>query len=297
MICGFRARFAGGALLLALAVLYAPTASTMAHLWWTYDYAGHGPFVPLFSAVIAWRARHRLRAAAGGGHPAGLAVIILGLGLLGAGSAAQSLLLQGLSAVVVVAGLVVLSCGAAALKAVGFPVAFLLLMVPLPHEVVTAVTLHLQLFAAGFAGSMLAALDIPFHRRGVLIELPDTTLTVAEVCNGLRFLLALLVATLAFAAVSQRGVWRKVLLTAAAMPVAILANAIRVAAIVIAVHYMGPHAAVGTPHYVIGKIVWLGTIAPLIGLALALRRGGAPERPPDPLRVVSGTEGKALVTR
>src|SRR6266545_2177677 len=239
MIRGSGARLAGAALVLALAALYVPSVREMAHLWWTYDYAGHGPFVPLFSVAIAWTRRDRLRAALGRGHLAGLGVIGLGLGLLAGGSAADSLMLQGFSLVVAVAGLVLLSFGVAALKAAAFPVAFLFLMVPLPHDIVSGVTLHLQLFAAGFAGVLLSLLGIPFFRQGETIELGTLTLRVAEVCNGLRFLLGLLVVTLAFAAISQRGVWRKIVLTAAAIPVAILANAVRVAAITIAVHYIG----------------------------------------------------------
>src|SRR4029453_9102335 len=118
-------------------------------------YAGHGSFVPLFSALIAWMRRERLKEAAGPGDPAGFAVLLAGAALLGLGVWRDSLLLKGGSIVVAVAGLVQWSFGAACLRAAAFPVGFLLLMVPLPHTVVAAVTLKVQLFAATFAVSVL----------------------------------------------------------------------------------------------------------------------------------------------
>ncbi len=98
------------------------------------------------------------------------------------------------------------------------------------------------------------------------------TLKVAEACNGLRFLMALLVLTAAFAQITQRTVGRKTALIAAAIPVAILANAMRVAAIVVGVHYLGPEAASGTIHNWIGKGVWGLTLVPLVGLGFLLAR-------------------------
>jgi exosortase len=153
------------------------------------------------------------------------------------------------------------------------------MMAPLPRPVVDALTLNLQLFAAGFAAATLRLLDIPVHQTGVTIELPALTLQVAEVCNGLRFLLALLVLTAAFAQVTQRTVFRKVALVASAVPIAVLANATRVAAIALGVHFVGPEAASGAIHNWIGKGVWGLTLIPLIVLGLVLARGGAPKVP------------------
>lgn len=273
MAHGSRARLTWGVAMLAVAGFYSPVLAQMAHVWRTDTYAGHGMFVPLFSAVLVWMDRDRLRVVPARGHPAGFAVILCGLALLLLGRWAESLLVQGVSIVVAVAGSVLWRFGARYLRAVAFPVGFLLFMVPLPRLVVDAVTLDLQLFAAGFAGAVLGLLDIPFYLSGVLIELPTITLQVAEVCNGLRFLMALVVLTTAFAQVSQRSLGRKLLLVASAVPTAILANAVRVAAIVAAAYYVGPEASSGLIHYSIGKAVWALTLVPLVALGLLLRRG------------------------
>jgi exosortase len=162
--------------------------------------------------------------------------------------------------------------GAACLRAAAFPVGFLVMMAPLPRPAVEAVTVQLQSFAAGFAAMSMRAIGIPVFHTGVTIELPTMTLQVAEVCNGLRFLLALLVLTAVFAQTTLATWRRKVALVAAAVPIAIVANALRVAAIGVGVHYIGPEAASGTIHNWIGKGVWAVTLLPLVALGLAFAR-------------------------
>jgi exosortase len=264
--------------LVAVAALYVPTLAAMADAWRVDSYAGHGMFVPLFSALLVWFDRERIRARAGSGHPAGALMILAALGVLGLGYSGESLLVRGVSLVMAVAGAVLWIWGAGCLRATAFPVAFLVFMVPLPRAVVGAVTLDLQLFAASFAAGALRLMGIPVYRTGAVIELPSMTLEVAEICNGLRFLLALVVLTAAFAQVSQRTVARKILLVSAAIPVAILANAIRVATIGLGVQYIGPEAASGVVHHTIGKVVWALTVIPLIALGFGLGRRSTPER-------------------
>jgi exosortase len=260
-------------LILPVAGLYAPVFADMARAWWTHPYAGHGVFVPAFSAFLVLWHWDRIHAAAGRPNPAGILVIILALATLALGKSSGRLLVQDLSVVGAVAGAVLWTVGERCLRAVAFPVAFLVFMAPLPNAIVDPVTLHLQLFAASVAGLVLEILDVPFYQSGVEIVLPTITLNVAEVCNGLRFLMALVVLTIAFAYMSQRSLLRAVLLVASAIPIAILANAARVATIAVAVHYVGPQAASGMIHHAIAKAVWALTLVPVAALGLALRHG------------------------
>jgi exosortase len=259
---------------LGLTGIYAPVLADMARAWWVHPYAGHGMFVPAFSAYILWLSRSQLRAACGRGYPTGVLLVLLGLGLLAIGRWEASVLVQGASLVITVAGLILWGFGAQCLRQAAFPVAFLLLMVPLPRALVDALTLDLQRFAAGFAGEVLERLDIPFYLHDQMIDLSTITLNVAEVCNGLRFLVALVTVTIAFAQLSQRTLPRKLLLVASAVPIAILANAGRVATIAAGVHYVGPEVASGSIHHLIAKAVWGLTAVPLVALGLVLRWGG-----------------------
>ena len=268
------------ALILApVALAFAPAVWRLVEIGNVDTYAGHVTFVPLFSALAAWVDRHRLRASAGPGHGTGALVILAGLAALAAGYVTANPMLYSLALATGVAGTVVWLFGGRCLRAAMFPVGFLVMMTPLPRPVVAAVTLQLQLFAAGFAAAVLRLLDFPVYRVGVMLEVPGAVLKVAEICNGLRFLLALLVMTAAFAQVLLPTVPRKVVLVAAAVPVAIVANATRVAVIAVGVHYIGLDAATGTTHHWIGKAVWVMTLLPLAGLAFWLarwrRHGGA----------------------
>lgn len=280
-------RWCAVVVVLALSALYWDLFGRLAHLWWDYDYAGHGMFVPLFSAVIAAADRDRLRTATTRGHWAGLVLIGVAGAIFAVGASARSLVVEGMSVPVAVAGLVMLAFGPEVLRLTAFPVAFLALMIPLPKHVADAVTIHLQMFAASVAGIALGLVGIPFIRTGVTIELAGATLQVAEACNGLRFLIGLFVLTLAYAHMTQDGWWRKAILAGAAVPVAVVANSIRVAGISTAAHFVGGEAVLGTPHLIIGKVVWIGTIGGLIVLGLAMRRIGHKRPLPLPTRAAA----------
>lgn len=271
-------RIIKGTVVAAAALACGPALWRLADAGRTNEYAGHAMFVPLFCALAAWADRDRLRAAAGPGHPAGLLLLAAGGGLLAAGYGWPSQVVQGFAMATIAGGAVLWLFGWACLRAAAFPVVFLAMMAPLPRPIVAGVTRELQMFAAGFAAGVLRLVGVPVYHNGVDIELVTMKLEVAEVCNGLRFLLAILVLTAAFAQVLLPTWRRKVTLVVAAIPIAILANAVRVAVIALGVHYVGPDAASGTIHNWIGKGVWALTLLPLAGLTLALARLRLPGR-------------------
>lgn len=262
----------------AAALFFVPVVWRLADVGRTNEYAGHAMFVPLFAVLIAWTDRDRLRAAAGPGHAVGAILVVLGTIAAAVGTVVASDVLQAVGLGSTAAGAVLWLFGAACLRAAAFPVAFLVMMAPLPRPFVASVTADLQGFAASFAAAAVRTMGIPVYHVGSTLELSTLTLQVAEICNGLRFLMALLVLTAAFAQVTLPSWRRKLALVVAAVPVAILANAVRVAAIAIGVQYVGPQAASGTVHDWIGKGVWVITLLPLVALGVALARFGRPDR-------------------
>lgn len=264
------------ALALVLTLPYIPTLAAMARLWVSHPYAGHGMLVPAFSAMFLWLDRDRLRAVTvRAGDSRGLLVMLFALLILIVGRWTDSILIAGVAFVIAVAGTVLWLFGASCLRAAAFPVGFLIYMVPLPRVVIDAVTLDLQRFAASVAGVALDELAIPFYQSGLDIVMSTVTLNVAETCNGLRFLMALLVVTTAFAQASQRTLSRKLILIVATIPIAILANALRVTTIAAGVYYIGPAVASGIIHNSIAKAVWGVTLGAVAVLGFLLRRGGA----------------------
>jgi exosortase len=253
---------------------FVPFFTTLAHVASRNPYAGHVILVPIFASALIWVERRRLRALAGDGTALGAAVTGAALGLLGLGYATASVPLQVLSLVGAVAGMAMWRSGVGGLRRVAFALAFLLLMIPPPRDVVAAVSPAVQHLVADFSRVVLDGLHIPVEQQGTFLRLPGLTLEVAEECNGLRFLAILVVLVAAFARVVLPTAAGQVLLTALAIPVGILANAMRVAATGVGAHLIGPSVASGPVHYWVGKSFWALAILTMIGVAIRLRARG-----------------------
>jgi exosortase len=255
-----------------VALLYAPVVGRLAAVWLHGHYYSHGFLVPLFSAYLVWDARDRLRTAEAAPSPAGGALVLLGLLLLGTGLGHESLTLQALSAPVVLGGLAVLAVGFRAAAPLGFPLAFLAFMAPLPEPALLALSLPLQYLAAAVATAVLGAVGVPSTRDGLLIHLPQTTLLVGEACNGLRFLFAMIVVGTAFAWRAECRPPRRLLIMALAVTLALLGNLVRVTGTGWLAHHYGAEAASGFFHAAYGKAVYAVMLVPLVLGVLLLRR-------------------------
>ena len=76
--------------------------------------------------------------------------------------------------------------GAAAVRSVTAPLAFLAMAIPLPALVINAATLPLQVTASQIAETTLRTAGVAVFRDGNVLELPAATLEVAQACSGLR---------------------------------------------------------------------------------------------------------------
>jgi exosortase len=252
-------------------VAYVPFFRSLASVSAGHPYAGHVVFVPIFAAALLWLERHRFRRLAKVGHASGAAVMVLALGLLAFGYTSASVRLQALSLVMAVAGILLSVYGPGSLRATGFVLAFLLLTIPPPREAVAALAPDVQRVVAAFAAVVLESLHIPVVHEGVFLRLPGLTLEVAEECAGLRFSLILLVFVTAFARAVLPTRSSQLALVGLAIPVAMLANAMRVAVTGIGAYAIGPHVATGPLHYYIGKGFWALAILGMIAIAWGLR--------------------------
>jgi exosortase len=250
---------------------YVPFFKSLASVSARHPYAGHVVFVPIFAATLLWLERQRFRRLAEPGHASGAAVMVLALGLLAFGYASASLPLQALSLVIAVAGVALSVYGPGGLRATGFVLAFMLLTIPPPREAVAALAPDIQRVVAAFSAVVLESLHIPVAHEGIFLRLPELTLEVAEECAGLRFSLILLVFVTAFARAVLPTRSSQLMLVSIAIPAAMLANAIRVAATSVGAYLIGPHVATGPLHYYIGKSFWALAVLAMIGLAALLR--------------------------
>lgn len=261
-----------------MAILYGGVAVKLVRDWAADENYSHGFLIVPIALYLAWERRHRLRAEAPRPVAAGLALVLLSIGVLAAGTLGAELFLQRISLLGVLAGTIVFVGGWQHVRILSFPLAFLLLMIPIPAILFNQVAFPLQLLASRFGETALLAAGIPVLREGNVITLANVTLEVAEACSGIRSLISLLTLAIVYGYFVEPRPWARVALALASIPVAIVANGLRVAGTGIAAHYYGAEAAHGFLHTFSGWLVFVAAFVLLFAvqraLALVGRRPG-----------------------
>jgi exosortase len=243
--------------------LYWPTLVHLVGQWWGDPNFSHGFFVPLFSAFAIWQERDRLARIALQPSWAGLIVLLAGLGMLVVGRLGAELFLDRASLLLVLAGVVILFLGWNLFRAVLFPWAFLLLMIPIPTIVFNRITFPLQLLASKVAATVLPVLGVPILREGNVINLPSMALEVAEACSGIRSLMSLVTLAIIYGYLMEKRLWVRWLLALASVPIAVAANSIRIIGTGLLVQYWDAEKAEGYFHASWGWIIFVVSLVML----------------------------------
>jgi len=255
-----------GVLLVSAAFLYRNVVVKLVSDWYNDDNYSHGFLIVPIAAYFAWERRDRLRAARLQPSVLGLVVVLGGLATLIAGILGAELFLSRVSMIGVLAGTVLFVLGWQHLRILTLPIAFLLLMVPLPAIIFNQIAFPLQLVASQFGQSTLTLCGIPVLREGNVIILANTTLEVAEACSGIRSLISLLTLGIIYGYFTDSRMWVRTAIAAATIPIAIIANGVRVAGTGIAAHYYGREAATGFFHTFSGWLVFIVAFAMLFAV-------------------------------
>jgi exosortase len=232
--------------------------------WSTDEDMAHGFAVPLFAGWLVWRQRERLGNIAPAPSLWGFAVLAAGAGLHLAALLGAGLFAGALGFLISLTGTILALGGWQMLRALGFPLALLVFMLPKLAVVYNQATLPLQLISSRLAAWALSSLGIGVIREGNILEVFGRRIEVAEACNGLRYLLALGFLSQIYGHLMSSKPWVRLLLLAAAFPIAIVANAARVG-----ISAAVPALMSGTPHLVTGLILFTLCIA-LLGVFAAV---------------------------
>lgn len=248
-----------GASLLLLAICYARTLSGMVYQWTNDEDMGHGFAVPFVMLFIAWRERKRWQTLKPEPNAWGFAILAIGatmqlLSALGTGLFAGSV-----AFLISLCGLVVCFGGFPYVRAWAFPLVLGLFMLPKLAVVYNQVTLPMQLLASRMAAGMLTASGFGVIREGNILDVGGHRVMVAEACSGIRYLLPLGFMAVLIGYFSDRRPWMRAVMAALAMPLAIVANALRVAASAAV-----PTLAEGTPHELVGLVIFVLCLAMLM---------------------------------
>lgn len=267
-------------LLLGLLVaIYWGIAVKLVYDWYTEPDFSHGFLVPLFSAYLVWTKRAVIRKIpvkqSWGGVPLVAAgIITLFLGIYGA-----ELFLARLSLVMLLGGIIWTMAGRPMLRELRFPLLILLLAIPWPMVVYNQITFPLQIFASKLASAALPLFGVPVMRDGNIIQLPSMQLEVAEACSGIRSLMSLVTAAIFYGYFLEPSVKRRVILALAAIPIAVLANGVRILGTGLGVQYWDPDKALGFFHEFSGWLIFVFSLVLLYLLHAAMNiparlRGG-----------------------
>ncbi len=259
----------------AFLALFWPTFGWMAERFNTPDsFYSHGWLVPLAAGWLLWSRRRDVRRLR-------LAPSLWGLSLLGPSIVVHVLaawlsihFLSGFAMVAAVWGLVWTLWGWPALQVLRAPLLYLLFMVPLPGVLLIAVSFAMKLQAAGLATWLLQGLGLSATQIGSTIQVPGVSVVVDDTCSGLRSLISLIALAVLWALFLPRGTPRRhrLALVAAALPIALVANMVRILLLVFIAGLYGTQAAEGFIHYGAGTVVFGVALLTLIGLSGVLPR-------------------------
>ena len=245
---------------LALLAMYVPLYYTMATTLWNRDEQVHGPIVFAVTFYLLWQARHLLRepAPARTRPVVGWFFLILGLLCYALGQSQQILLFSVGSQILVLAGIVLITRGAAVLKQIWFPLFFIFFMVPLPSFVVDSLTNPLKHHVSALAEHFLYLLHYPIARSGVILTIGPYQLFVADACSGLHSIFSLSAMGFLYLYLMRHdSKLRNVLLIATILPIAFLSNVIRVVILALITFYLGDEAGQGFLHGFAGILLFV----------------------------------------
>jgi len=189
----------------------------------------HGYFVPLFAGYLLWSRRAHLQSGYRRSHVYGLLLVVVGLAIRAGGVLIYNDWFAALSLLPVLLGMAILAYGISGFRWAWPAVAFLVFMVPLPYRFEIALTHPLQGVATSVSTYLLQTAGFVAVAEGNTIRMGDgIRLGVVEACSGLSMVMIFLALTTAVAILIKRPWYERVIVLASTIPVALLANIIRI---------------------------------------------------------------------
>ncbi|MFM9888696.1 MAG: exosortase B [Burkholderiales bacterium] len=255
-------------ILAGLLVLYVPTYRDLATNVWPDPENAHGVVVLAVIAWLVWNARDRLASAEPSPHPlTGWLLLLAGLLAYVVGRALGIVILEVGSQLPVVAGLILITRGPATLGMLRFPFILALFMIPLPEILINALTSPLKQQVSAVVAHLLGTAGYAIGREGVILVVGQYQLMVADACSGLGSMFSLSALGLVYLHLAGHASRvRNALLLASIVPIAFIANIIRVTALALITFHLGEAAGQGFMHGMAGMLLFVVALLSLIGL-------------------------------
>jgi len=260
--------------LAGLALLFGPTFYSLFTGAWIGEEQGHGPIIYGLALWLIYRKWPAMLAASTPPRAswAGWPVLALGLACYLLGRSQKILMLEIAAIILVMAAVLLVKRGAPALRVLWFPFFFMLFMVPLPAEVVAALTMPMKMAVSWATEHILFFLGYPISRSGVILQIGQYQLLVADACAGLQTLLTLEALGLFYLNLMRHpSAFRNIGLAIFIVPISFSANVIRVIVLTLVTYYLGDAAGQGFLHGFAGMVLFITALVLILAIDSALQ--------------------------
>ncbi len=262
--------------LFGLLALYGPTVWDLTfNIWLPTEEQSQGPVVLVICVWLIWRAWAQVNDSTASAPRPVLGWVLMAVALLlyVFGRSQRILSAQALSAIFLLPGLVLLLRGPRQLRAAAFAMFFMIFLIPLPATLVDAVTQPLKLAVSSVASSVMYAAGYPIARTGVILQIGQFQLLVADACSGLHTLFSLEAMGLLYLnVVRHTSLVRNIVLAILIVPISFAANVIRVIVLALITYYFGDEAGQGfLQHQGAGMVLFITALVFIIATDSGLR--------------------------
>lgn len=255
-------------LFLALAALAIPTLIGLGQRVWSTEVGAQGPIILATGIWLIQRRFDALRNEAQPGAPwLTLLLLIISLSLYVFGRAYDFISIEVAAFYGVVLGLMHAWVGVRAMLRTWFPLLYLSFVVPPPGWVIDDLTAPLKRFVSFVATNLLQVCGVPISREGVTMTVAQYQLLVEDACSGMNSLTGLIAISLFYIYLLRDASWRYSLaMVAMVIPVAIVANIIRILVLVLLTYFFGDAVAQSFLHMAAGMFLFATALALVFGI-------------------------------
>lgn len=264
------------ALLASVLILFVPVFYDLFVNVWNSDTQSHGPIV---LGIAIWFFYFKTNQILDKNQSfelnpvLGWFLIAIGAGIYLVGYSQSVYILSVLSLVTILCGLICVVFGLRIAFKYWFALFFFIFLMPWPTSVIDAVTQPMKIAVSYASEHLLYALDYPIARSGVILQIGQYKLLVADACAGLNSLFTLeAIGLLYINVINHQAFWRNILLAILIVPISFTSNVLRVCTLALITYHFGDEAGQGFLHNFSGMVLFLTALILIIAIDTLIQK-------------------------
>jgi exosortase len=245
-------------ILIGLAALVIPTVIQLGQQVWSTEVGAQGPIILFTGIWLIWRRADTFRGSTEKGLPwLTLPMLVIGLAAYVFGRAYDFISIEVAAVLLVILTILYSRVGFRPMLVNWFPIFYLSFIVPPPGWVIDGLTAPLKRFVSLVSTDFLQFFGVPISREGVTLTVAQYQLLVEDACSGMNSLTGLIAITLFYIYLLREATWKySLFMVSMVIPIAILANIIRIIALVLITLFFGDAVAQSFLHTAAGLLLF-----------------------------------------